>query len=103
MITSGNHEDKAKATRAGVADSEVRYLSRAIALGTNLAAGMAAFTFLGYWMDKWRGGDGAGGWTLAGMFAGLFYGGYEVWKVVRLIYGDGGTGTGQSRDGRKQR
>ena len=55
----------------------------AIALGTNMAAGMALFTFLGYKLDQRRGHGRAG--TLAGMFLGLFYGGYEVWKLVRKM------------------
>jgi len=59
--------------------------NRAISLGTNLAAGMAVFCLMGYWIDKWRGGTGTGGWMFAGMFMGLAYGAYEVWKVVRMI------------------
>lgn len=55
----------------------------AISLGTNLAAGMAVFTFLGYYVDHKRGGGVA--CTLAGMGLGLLYGAYEVWKVVRLL------------------
>ena len=81
-MTSG---DKEPVVRKDSAGRESGNLSRAIALGTNMAAGMAVFSFLGYWIDKWRGGSGAGPWTLAGMFLGLLYGGYEVWKVVRLL------------------
>lgn len=55
--------------------------SRAIALGTDLAVGMAVFSALGYWMDRRAGGGVA--WTLAGVFLGLVYGAYEVWKTVR--------------------
>ena len=102
MNKPGQHEDRTTAFHARATDSEARYLSRAIALGTNIAAGMAVFTFLGYWIDRWRGGSGTGGWTLVGMFVGLLYGGYEVWKVVRLFYEDGGTEVGQSKDGSKQ-
>ena len=58
----------------------------AIALGTNMAAGMALFTFLGYKLDQYRGQGRAG--TLAGMLLGLFYGGYEVWKLVRQMQVD---------------
>ena len=53
----------------------------AIAFGTNFAAGMAFFTLLGYWADRRTGGGTR--WTLVGLFAGLFYGGYELWKVIR--------------------
>ena len=44
---------------------------------------MAIFTALGWWIDKWRGGGQA--CTLAGIFLGLFYGGYELWKIVREL------------------
>jgi len=57
-----------------------RYQS-AIAFGTNFAVGMAVFTLLGYWADRWTGGGSV--WTLTGLFAGLAYGGYELWKVIR--------------------
>lgn len=71
-------------------------LSRALSLGTNLAAGMAVFTLIGYWIDKKRGGGGAGTWTLVGMFMGLAYGAYEVWKVVRLLNRDTSPGSRNS-------
>jgi hypothetical protein len=58
-------------------------LGSALALGTNMVAGMALFTFLGYKVDQRRGGGRT--CTLIGMFLGLFYGGYEVWKLVRQI------------------
>jgi hypothetical protein len=54
---------------------------RAVVLGTELATGMAVFSLLGYWLDR-RSGGGIG-WTLGGMFMGLVYGGYAVWKTVR--------------------
>ncbi len=56
---------------------------QAVAFGYTFAAGMFVFTMIGYYIDKKRGGDG--GWTLAGMFLGLGYGGYELWKLVRQI------------------
>ena len=55
----------------------------AIALGTNLAAGMAVFSLAGYWIDRKRGGGIF--WTVCGMFLGLLYGAYEVWKAIRLM------------------
>jgi F0F1-type ATP synthase assembly protein I len=55
----------------------------ALALGTQLVAGMLVFTGIGWWIDRRRGGGVAG--TVLGMFLGLAYGGYEVWKVVRQI------------------
>ena len=59
-------------------------LAAAIGLGTQLAVGMAVFTGLGYWLDRRKGGDGLL-FTLLGIGLGLFYGGYEVWKVLRLL------------------
>jgi hypothetical protein len=55
----------------------------AIALGTQLVVGMTAFSLLGWYIDRRRGGGLA--CTLAGIFLGLFYCGYEVWKVIRRI------------------
>ncbi len=54
----------------------------AVNLGINFAAAMAVLGYLGYRYDQWRGEGGQGG-TLAGLFMGLIYGAYEVWKVVR--------------------
>ena len=56
------------------------YLS-AMTLGTTMAVGVGVFTYLGYLLDQKTGGGQM--WTLAGIFLGLFYCGYEVWKVVR--------------------
>lgn len=58
-------------------------LFSAISLGTNLAVGMAVFAALGWWIDKKRGGGSA--FTLIGIFTGLLYGGYEVWKTIRAL------------------
>ena len=55
----------------------------ALSLGANLTAGMLAFTFIGYSIDK-HFGEGET-FTLIGLFLGLIYGGYEVWKVVRYL------------------
>lgn len=55
----------------------------AFSLGLNMAVGMAVFSFLGIWADRKWGGEN--GWfTLAGIFLGLLYGGYEVWKIIKL-------------------
>jgi hypothetical protein len=56
---------------------------RAFGLALDMAVGMLAFTLLGHYVDQKRGGGR--GWTLTGMFVGLLYGAYEVWKVVRQI------------------
>ena len=58
-------------------------LVSAISLGTNLAVGMAVFASLGYFIDKRTGGGSL--FTLMGIFLGLFYGGYEVWKTVKSL------------------
>ena len=57
-------------------------LGRALMLGMNFAVGMAAFTFLGYYIDGKRGG-GAIFFTLVGIVMGLGYGAYETWIVIR--------------------
>ena len=66
-------------------------ISHAIALGTNLAAGMGVFVALGYYVDRKRGGGQA--WTLCGMCLGLLYGAYEVWKVIRELSSQEADGT----------
>lgn len=57
-----------------------RYLL-AMTLGLNMAVGMAVFSYVGYYIDQKRGGGQL--FTLLGMFAGIFYCGYEVWKIIR--------------------
>jgi len=59
-------------------ESEKNY--SAFSLGFNLAAGMAIFSYGGYLIDKKTGGDN---WILVGMFLGLLYGAYEIWKLVK--------------------
>ena len=65
----------------------------AIALGTNMTAGMLFFSGIGYYFDSRQGRD-AGVWTLVGMFLGLAWCGYEIWKLVR--------GTKRDADDRRQ-
>ena len=55
----------------------------ALGLGTQLLAGFVVFTWLGWWLDRRRGGGTA--CTLAGIFMAFAYGGYEVWKLVRAL------------------
>ena len=52
-----------------------------ISLGMTMAVGVAFFTYLGYLVDQKTGGGQ--GWTLAGNYVGLFYCGYEIWKLIR--------------------
>jgi len=51
-----------------------------VTLGINIAAGMALFTFAGNWIDKKLGDQHI--WILVGIFLGLFYCGYEIWKLI---------------------
>jgi len=53
-----------------------------ITLGYNFAAGMLFFTGIGYWLDSKMLTDRT--FTLCGLLLGLFYGFYEVWKIVRV-------------------
>ncbi len=55
----------------------------ALGLGTQLLAGFVVFTWLGWWLDRRRGGGSA--FTLAGILMAFLYGGYEVWKLVRAL------------------
>ena len=57
-----------------------------VSLGINLAVGMAVFAGLGYYIDQKR-GDGQT-FTLLGIFLGLFYIGYEIWKLTRSSASD---------------
>lgn len=52
-------------------------------LGLTMVVGVCFFTYLGYLIDKKTGGGQA--WTLVGIFVGLFYCGYEIWKLIRKI------------------
>lgn len=69
--------------RLGTSPAGRAEISRAINLGLNCAVGMALFSFIGFWLDQRRGGEGRLLCTLLGMTAGLAYGAYEVWKVIR--------------------
>ena len=51
-------------------------------LGLNMTAGMILFSAIGYFIDQ-RTNNPHLFWTLIGMFAGLVYCGYEVWKILR--------------------
>jgi F0F1-type ATP synthase assembly protein I len=58
-------------------------IASALSLGMNFAVGMAVFAAGGWWIDQKRGGGEA--FTLAGIFLGLLYGAYEVWKTVKAL------------------
>lgn len=55
----------------------------AMSLGYQLLAAMLIFAGGGYWLDQRRGGGVA--FTLTGVTLALLYGGYEVWKLVKLL------------------
>jgi F0F1-type ATP synthase assembly protein I len=74
----GRNDEKAQNDRKFVWKA-----SHAIALGSNLAVGMALFTFIGYYVDRKRGGGIF--WTMCGMGLGFVYGAYEVWKVIKML------------------
>ncbi|MBW7908723.1 MAG: AtpZ/AtpI family protein [Kiritimatiellae bacterium] len=69
----------------------------AAGFGLQLAVGMVVFAGGGYWLDRRRGGGIA--FTLAGVGLGLFYIGYECWKLVRLLNEEP---TKQTNDGQKR-
>ncbi len=53
----------------------------ATSLGITMAVGVGFFTYAGYWIGKKTGNEEL--WTLVGIFVGLFYCGYEVWRLIR--------------------
>lgn len=55
--------------------------SSSLSLGINMVGGISLFSFIGFKIDQKLGGGS--GFTLLGIFLGLFYGGYEVWKLVK--------------------
>ena len=66
------------------AQRQIRSLG--LSLGIQLAVGMVFFAGIGAWIDTKRGSGSA--FTLVGIFLGLFYGGYEVWKLIKVLQGD---------------
>ena len=75
---------------------ERQALGQALQLGYSLTIGMAVFALLGLYVDRRKGGGIF--WTICGMFLGLLYGAYEVWKAVRNLNAKGEP----SRDDRKE-
>ncbi len=59
-------------------------IASALALGTNMSVGMIVCTLAGHYIDaKINTPDPY--FTLGGMFLGLVYCGWEVWKVIRKL------------------
>ncbi len=54
-----------------------------VLLGLNMALGIGLFSFAGHWVDEKRGTSPWG--ILGGMFVGLCYAGYELWKFIQQM------------------
>ncbi|WP_372796262.1 AtpZ/AtpI family protein [Pontiella sp.] len=61
---------------------ERRKISTAMGFGTSFAAGMAVFGLGGHWLDGKY--DKEPLFTLIGIGLGLFYGAYELWKLILM-------------------
>jgi F0F1-type ATP synthase assembly protein I len=55
-----------------------------MSLGFQLAAGIAGFVLLGYFIDQKRGQDKIA-FTILGMLLGFSYCAYEIWKLVKKL------------------
>jgi len=66
--------------KKGSQPTEKRGAGAAIGFGTSFAAGMALFGLGGHWLDERY--DREPLFTLLGLFLGLFYGGWELWKLT---------------------
>ncbi|MDF3128798.1 AtpZ/AtpI family protein [Kiritimatiellaeota bacterium B1221] len=69
-----------KSHRKTVASS--KGMSSAVLLGSSFAFAMGLFALLGHRWDEKHDSEPLG--VLVGVSLGLLYGGYEVWKVVRV-------------------
>ena len=54
----------------------------AVGFGSSFAGGMAVFGLGGHWLDEKTGREPL--FTLIGVGLGLFYGAWEVWKLVTM-------------------
>ena len=66
----------------GTSFEERRKINPAIGFGTSFAAGMALFGLGGHWLDTKY--DKEPLFTLIGIGLGLFYGAYELWKLIQI-------------------
>jgi len=62
-------------------DSNQNNRKPAVSLGLTMGVGVAFFSYLGFKVDERRGGGQI--FTLIGIFLGLIYCAYEVWKVIQ--------------------
>lgn len=74
----------------------------AVNLGLNFAVAMALCGWGGHWLDNRNGGDGVF-WTTCGLFLGLTYGFYEVWKLSRELGRAERGARDQDEDGRSDK
>jgi hypothetical protein len=71
----------------------------AVGLGLQLAVGLAVFAGGGFWLDQKRGGGVL--FTLLGAGLGLFYCGYELWKLARGVNAPARRGSDKQDDVRR--
>jgi len=71
MVTNNNHPEK-----------RPKRIKSDMTLGLNLAIGVGIFTFIGYKIDEKSGGQVG---AIIGMFFGLFYCAYVIWKTLRQM------------------
>jgi hypothetical protein len=57
--------------------------SGSVNFGWTSAVGFFLFTGLGYWLDQKRGTEYI--WTLSGVFVGMAFIFYELWKILRNL------------------
>ncbi len=53
-----------------------------LSLGYNMLGGVLLFSLIGVWLYK---RSGSFLWVIGGIFLGLIYCGYEVWKSIRNL------------------
>lgn len=63
--------------------TEKHRVNPAVGFGTSFAAGMALFAIAGHALDLKTGREPL--YTLLGIFLGLVYGGWELWKLVTEV------------------
>lgn len=61
---------------------EQKLARTASSLGMNIAVGMFIFFYIGYRLELKY---GQSYWTLGGIGLGLFYLGYQIWKLIKDI------------------
>ncbi|MDZ8118631.1 AtpZ/AtpI family protein [Pontiella agarivorans] len=67
----------------GTTFEERRRTGAAVGFGTSFAAGMVIFGLGGHWLDTRYNKEPL--FTLIGIALGLFYGAYEIWKLILMM------------------